>query len=72
MIDNSIYPEDFIRFILILFSILKPIKTLNSVNVDMQTAFASAERVFSIIDTKSNIIEIANPIKINQLKTSIE
>ena len=72
LIDNSMYPEDFIRFILILFSILKPIKTLNSVNVDMQTAFASAERVFSIIDTKSNIIEVSNPIKINELKNRIE
>ena len=38
----------------------------------MQTAFASAERVFSIIDTKSNIIEVSNPIKINELKNRIE
>jgi len=72
LIDRAMHPEDFIRFILILFSILKPIKTLNSVNVDMQTAIASAERVFSIIDTKSNILEISEPIKINQLKKSIE
>ncbi len=55
LIESSMEPEDFIRFILLLFSILNPIKSLNTVNADMQTALASAERVYSILDTESTI-----------------
>ena len=55
LIKSSMEPEDFIRFILLLFSILNPIKSLNTVNADMQTALASAERVYSILDTESTI-----------------
>ena len=55
LINSSMEPEDFIRFILLLFSILNPIKSLNTVNADMQTALASAERIYSILDTESTI-----------------
>ena len=50
LIENSMEPEDFIRFILLLFSILNPIKSLNTVNAEFQTALASAERVYEILD----------------------
>ena len=64
LIDNSMEPEDFIRFILLLFSILNPIKSLNTVNAEIQTALASAERVYSILDAKSAIIDAENAVAI--------
>ncbi|MBH31188.1 MAG: multidrug ABC transporter [Candidatus Marinimicrobia bacterium] len=57
LIYSSMEPEDFIRFILLLFSILNPIKSLNTVNSEIQTALASAERVYEILDTRSVIID---------------
>ena len=49
--------EDFIRFILIMFYALQPIKSLSNVFVEMQVGTASAERVFGILDTKPAIID---------------
>lgn len=57
LINKSMESGDFIRFILLLFSILNPIKSLNTVNSEIQAALASAERVYEILDVESNIID---------------
>ncbi|MFQ6673745.1 MAG: ABC transporter ATP-binding protein, partial [Fidelibacterota bacterium] len=57
LVHQAMDPEDFIRFILLLFSVLNPIKSLNTVNQDIQTALASAERVFSIMDAPRTIVD---------------
>lgn len=64
--------EDFIRFILIMFSILAPIRLLSNVGVEIQSGIASAERVFNILDTKSDIIERINPIELQEFKSEID
>ena len=64
--------EDFIRFILILFSILGPIRLLGNVTVNLQSGIASAERVFGILETKPQIVERKNPIKIEKIDSKIE
>jgi subfamily B ATP-binding cassette protein MsbA len=68
---QSLEAEDFIRFIILLFAILNPIKSLNTVNVDIQEGMASAMRVFSILDEKSDIIECQNPLKIENFGNTI-
>ena len=47
--------EDFLRFILVLFAMLAPIKTLGTVNITIQNSLAAAERVFKVIDSKPDI-----------------
>lgn len=42
--------EDFLLFLIYLFSIFKPIKTLGGINNALQSGFAAAERVFAIFD----------------------
>ena len=64
--------EDFIRFILIMFSILAPIRLLSNVGVEIQSGIASAERVFNILDTKSDITEKINPIELQEFKSEID
>ena len=71
LIESSMEPEDFIRFILLLFSILNPIKSLNTVNADMQTALASAERVYSILDTESTIKDAPDAEEVKVLERAI-
>jgi len=63
--------EDFIRFILIMFSILAPIRLLSNVGVELQAGIASAERVFNVLDTKPDIIEKVNPIQLQEFKSEI-
>ena len=71
LIHQSMDPEDFIRFILLLFSILNPIKSLNMVNSEIQTALASAERVYEILDAESTIVDSENAKPIANLYKSL-
>ena len=71
LMDRGLVPEDFIRFILILYSILGPIKKLSNVNLKIQAGAASAERIFGLLDTPSEIVEDPNPIDLGIFNKSI-
>ena len=62
--------EDFIRFILIMFSVLGPIRLLSNVGIQLQMGIASAERVFEILDKKPLIKELKFP-KDNNLNLNL-
>ena len=72
LMQRGLNPEDFIRFILILFSILGPIKQMGNVNLRIQTGYASAERIFSLLDTPKDIIEHSNPVQLKSFNNHIE
>ena len=72
LMQRGLNPEDFIRFILILFSILGPIKQMGNVNLRIQTGYASAERIFSLLDTPKDIIEHSNPVQMKSFNKHIE
>ena len=52
---ETLTSEDFLRFILVLFAMLAPIKTLGTVNITIQNSLAAAERVFKVLDSKPDI-----------------
>ena len=68
LLQKGLEPEDFIRFILILFSILGPIKQMSNVNLKIQTGAASAERIFMLLDTPPEIIQDPKPIELKSSK----
>ena len=72
ILQKGLIPEDFIRFILILFSILGPIKQMGNVNIKIQAGAASAERIFTLLDTKPQVVEIKNPTNLGEFKDSLE
>jgi len=72
LVMKTMNSEDFIRFILILFSVLGPIRLLSNVSIQMQMGIASAERVFKVLDTNTEVIEKENPVKINKFENSLE
>ncbi|MFQ6616067.1 MAG: ABC transporter ATP-binding protein [Fidelibacterota bacterium] len=71
LLHQTMDPEDFIRFILLLFAILNPIKGLNTVAQDIQSAMASAERVFSVLDAPRTIVEAEDALEVSEFKESI-
>lgn len=71
LLRHTMDPEDFIRFILLLFAILNPIKSLNTVAQDIQTAMASAERVFSILDAPRTIKEAEDAVEVSEFTDAI-
>tara|TARA_Y100000389_G_scaffold158171_1_gene159520 strand:+ start:287 stop:2122 length:1836 start_codon:yes stop_codon:yes gene_type:complete len=71
LVAQSISSEDFIRFILLLFSLFGPMKNLSNVFNELQNGLASADRVFSILDTKSDIVNNSDAIQVNNIKKDI-
>jgi len=70
--QKGVSAEDFIRFIIILFSILGPIKQLSNVNLKIQIGAASAERIFGLLDTPPEIVEDPDPIELDVFNNAIE
>lgn len=71
LIAGTMSSEDFIRFILILFSVFGPIRLLSNVNVNLQAGMASAERVFDILDTRPQITESSNALSLNEIRAEV-
>ena len=71
LVAQSMNSEDFIRFILILFSVLGPIRNLSNVSVELQKGFASADRVFEVLDTPVSIKSKPNATTISELNDQI-
>jgi subfamily B ATP-binding cassette protein MsbA len=71
LVIESISSEDFLRFILLLFSLFQPLKNLTNVVNELQNGLASADRVFAIMDIKSDIQDIDNAVEVNDLKNTL-
>ena len=71
LVVESISSEDFLRFILLLFSLFQPLKNLTNVVNELQNGLASADRVFAIMDTKSDILDSDKAVKISDLDNNI-
>ena len=72
LIYGNLDSDGFIRYIIYLFAMLQPAKKLGTVFAQIQMGFASAERVFNIMDVKSNIVDPETPIMINDFKHQIK
>ena len=64
--------EDFIRFILIMFSGLQPIRSLSNVFAEIQIGAASAERVFVILDNQPTIVDEFDAVIIDTFEDKIQ
>lgn len=71
LVTQSISSEDFLRFILLLFSLFQPLKNLTNVVNELQNGLASADRVFAIMDIDSDIKDRNNAAEIVDLKESL-
>ncbi len=68
---KGIDAEDFVRFAVMLFAIMNPIKSLTNVSMEMQEGLASAQRVFSLLDEKPDVVEKPNAIEIKGFNDKI-
>lgn len=64
--------EDFMRFLVFLFTIFQPIKVLSGVNNTIQSGVAAAERVFKILDMQKEVYEKENARKLETFSDKIE
>ena len=69
---DNIPPEDFMRFIILLFALMQPARKLANINTKIQLGLASAERVFTILDQSNTIKSHKNAQKIKNFNNYIE
>jgi ABC-type multidrug transport system fused ATPase/permease subunit len=62
---------DFMTFILALFSMIKPVKSLSQIHIKLQEGMAAAERVFEVLDTPEKITEKRDAAELKQFNSSI-
>jgi subfamily B ATP-binding cassette protein MsbA len=60
---GTLNSEDFIRFLVILFALMEPVKSIGELNSDIQISIASGKRTFDILDTPKIVIEKPNAFK---------
>jgi ATP-binding cassette, subfamily B, bacterial MsbA len=64
--------EDFLRFIILLFTIYQPIRNLANVNVSLQGGIAASSRIFEMLDIEAPAGHDAKLEDIMELKDSIQ
>lgn len=71
--DNSaIDAPTFIFYLVILYSIINPLKEFSKASYNIPKGLASMERVDKILMAENSILEVAQPIHVDELKSTIE
>jgi len=68
---DGLSPGYFILFLLVIFSMMQPIKELSSVNNRLQEAAAAGERIFAIIDLAPEVVSLPGATKIESFNAGI-
>jgi subfamily B ATP-binding cassette protein MsbA len=63
---------EFVTFITALFMMYGPAKKLSRVNADLQQARAAGERIFEILETHSEVLEVPAAIALPRFARSVE
>ena len=69
--NSSIDASTFIFYMVILYSVINPLKDLSKASYNIPKGLASMERVDKILKTKNNIVEKPNAEKITDVKDDI-
>jgi len=64
--------EDFVRFLIFLFSVFTPLKALSTINNTLQNGFAAAERVFTLLDAPEEPLGEVSADAVPSFEQSIE
>ena len=64
--------EDFIRYLVFLFTMFQPLKQLSGLNNIMQTGLAASERIFGIMDAAQEIYEKPDAIELDEFTSAIK
>lgn len=62
--SGGMRPGDFFQFIISIFMMYQPIKSLSKVATQLQAAQAATQRVFELLHTKPTVVEPASPVSL--------
>lgn len=70
--NTGLNAEDFIRFLLFLFTMFQPLKDLSNVNNVLQNGMAAAERIFGVLEENEEKYEAPNAVEMPPFNSAIE
>ena len=70
--NSDLGASDFITYIIIFTQVLNPAKEISRAVSSIQRGIASAERIFTVVDTSTEIASPANPAPLSEFKNSVE
>jgi subfamily B ATP-binding cassette protein MsbA len=70
--SGRLTPGDFVAFVAALFMMYAPAKKLSRVNANIQTALAASERIFTILDTHSEVEDRPGAPPVERFSRAIE
>jgi subfamily B ATP-binding cassette protein MsbA len=70
--QSGLKAEDFVRFLLFLFTMFQPIKAFSGINNTLQTGMAAAERVFAIIESETEKYDSPGAVDVSDFHKKIE
>lgn len=70
--NSFLDPSEFLTYILIFSQLIPPLKSLSSASYNIRKGAASVERIEKLVSEDVTIKEIANPVKLDSFKNSIE
>jgi len=62
---------DFMTFLVAMFSMIKPVKSLSQIHIKIQEGVAAAQRIFKVLDTKEKIVNAPGARRIEIFRESI-
>lgn len=68
---HGLTSEDFIRFMIVLFALFQPLRTLSGLNNMLQEGLAAGERVFSMLDQEPDFSDNPNAVQVTAFNSEI-
>jgi ATP-binding cassette, subfamily B, bacterial MsbA len=69
---EALTPDRFILFLGCVFSLMRPVKEISSVNNRIQEALAAGERIFELLDTDPEVKETPHPVRVKAFRRRVE
>ena len=71
LLGRGVGPEEFMSYIIFLFAMLQPLRSLSNVHADIQVGLASAERIFGLLDVPPLITEKSGAVELSGFSDAI-
>jgi len=68
---SGLTAEDFVRFLIFLFTMFQPLKDLSGVNNSIQSGLAAAERIFTVLDTEEEVYDPPGAVELSSFSRNI-
>ena len=72
VINQNLSPGEFFTFSFLMSSIADPIRKVGSIFGHVPKALAAADRVFELLDERSEVVEAANPVELASIQGKVE